>query len=270
MLGGIVLASLAVSCTTPDIAPVAEIAAPSATQTDTSSTEVSGAEAPPNAEVVQPKAPPPKPPQPAAAEQPVPAPLDSTPWGSALRTTGKSRGLRFTTTAQVERTASGLQLAIEVELHNSTRAPMKISLHPPLVLVSTAPAPGSTGEGLGLGMRGEGMGSDVCSPGHGGPATLPAGGRAFVKRTVELDPLPWPMGQAYRVTATSRDCRPGRLSLEVLDVIVVQPASPDGVPSVVAAATVDAPRLPSTGHVEAVGEHTGRTGEAFTGRSAHR
>jgi hypothetical protein len=119
---------------------------------------------------VQPKAPPFKPPQPAAAKQSAPAALESIPWGSALRTTGKSRGLRFTTTAQVVRTASGLQLAIEVELHNSTRAPMKVSLHPPLILV----------------------------------------------------------------TATSRDCRPGRLSLEVLDAIVVQPASPDGVPSIVA------------------------------------
>lgn len=232
VLGGIALASLVASCTTPDIAPVAQ----SAARNDASSTEVASAKALPLAEVgraTEPRRIDPAPPKPPISE-PTP-PADPVAWGSPLRTTGKSHGLRFTTTAQVERTSTGLQLAIEVELHNSTRAPMKVSQHPPLVTISTAPAPGSTGEGLGLGLRGEGFGSDVCSPGHGGPTTLPPGARGSVKRTVELDPLPWPAGQAYRVTATSRDCRAGRLSLEVLDAIVVQPASPDGVPSVVAA-----------------------------------
>jgi hypothetical protein len=156
--------------------------------------------------------------------------------------TGKRHGLQWTTTAQVERTPTTLQLALEVELHNSTRAPMKVSLHPPRASVMPTPAPGSDGTGLGLGIRGEGFGSDACSPIHGGPTILPPGARASVRRTVELDPLPWPPGQAYRVTASSRDCRPDRLTLEVLDAIVVQPASPDGVPSLVAASSDDAPR----------------------------
>jgi hypothetical protein len=224
---------LVASCTTPDVAPTPDANRPVIARAEFSG-EHAQAKAPAPPEVVPPERSTPEPaaPEPAAPEPP---PTTPTPWGSPLELTGKSRGLHWTTTAQVEHTAAAPQLSVRVELHNSTRAPMKISLHPPLALVMTAPAPGSTGEGIGIGMRGEGMGSDTCSPGHGGPATLPAGGRSYMHRTVELDPLPWPPGQALRVTASSRDCRPGRLDFEVLDVLVVQPASPDGVPTLMPA-----------------------------------
>jgi hypothetical protein len=233
-LARIVLALFAVSCSTPEVAPAVDVDTPVGARSER-----------PTPEDVQPKAPPspePTPSKPSTSElvAPEPTPTRPVPWGSPLRVTGNSRGLRWTTTAQVERTAGTLQLALDVELHNSTRAAMKVSLHPPLALVMTTSAPGSTGEGLGLGMRGEGMGSDACSPGHGGPAVLRPGDRATAKRTVELDPLPWPPGQALRVTATSSDCRKGRLSLEVLDVRILQPATPDGVPTLM-------PTAPSSG-----------------------
>lgn len=191
----------------------------------------------PEPPVAEPTVPEPTAPEPTAPAPPpsTPAPV-ATPWGAPLRVSGKSRGLHWTTTAQVERTGDAPQLAIDVELHNTTRAPMKVSLHPPLASVMTTAAPGSSGEalGLGLGMRGEGMGSDVCSPGHGGPTTLRPDDRAEVRRKlVELDPLPWPAGQALRVTASASDCRPGRLVYEVIDVTIVQPASADGVPTLV-------------------------------------
>ena len=211
---------LAASCTTPDIAPATDIAAPAAAQPDVSPAEIEHAEIPPRPE-----------PSPRPPALPEPTTTTPTPWGSPLQITGKTHGLRFTTTAQVERVGTTVQLALSVELHNPTRAPIPVSLHPPLATVMTTSAPGSNGEGMGLGLRGEGMGSDVCSPGHGGPLTLRPGDRATgPRKLVELDPLPWPPGQAYRVTATSRDCRPDRLTFEVLDVIIVQPASPDGVP----------------------------------------
>lgn len=214
---------LLAACTTPDVAPAVDVAAPVAAQPDVSQAEVEP--------TVTAKAPDPAPAEPAPAE-PAPTP---TPWGAPLELSGKSHGLRFTTTAQVLRSGTALQLALDVTLHNPTRAPLPVSLAPPLATVMTLAAPGSS-EGLGLGMRGEGMGSDVCSPGHGGPFTLRPGDRATVPRKlVDLDPLPWPPGQAQRVTASSRDCRPNRLIFEVIDVTVLQPASPDGVPTLVAA-----------------------------------
>lgn len=215
--------ALLAGCTTPDVAPAVDIAAPAAAQPDVSPAEVELAEAPPTPEPA---------PQPTPA---APAPTIATPWGAPLELTGKSHGLRFTTTAQVLRSGTALQLALDVTLHNPTRAPLPVSRHPPLVMVMAAPAPGSTGEGLGLGMRGEGMGSDACS--HGGPLILRPGDRTTLPRKlVDLDPLPWPPGQAQRVTASSRDCRPDRLTFEVVDVTVLQPASPDGVPTLVATA----------------------------------
>jgi hypothetical protein len=226
-LASISLAQLAASCSTPDVPPPTKVAAPVIARADFSGPEGAQSKAP---------APEPAPPERSIPEPapPIDAPATPTPWGSPLQVTGKSRGLRWTTTAQVERTATTLQLAFDVELHNSTRTPMKVSLHPPLASVMTTPAPGTDGTGMGLGMRGEGMGSDVCSAGHGGPTTLPPSGRASVQRKlVELDPLPWPWGQAYRVSASSYDCRPGRLVLDVLDVTIIQPASPDGVPTLV-------------------------------------
>jgi hypothetical protein len=227
-LASISLALLAASCSTPDVPPSTKEAAPVIARADFSGPEGAQPKAPAASE--------PDPPERSIPEPapPIAAPTTPTPWGSPLQITGKSHGLRWTTTAQVERTATTLQLALDIALHNSTRAPMNVSLHPPLASVMTTPAPGTDGTGMGLGLRGEGMGSDVCSPGHGGPTRLPPGGRASVQRKlVELDPLPWPPGQAYRVTASAHDCRPGRLVLDVLDVTIIQPASPDGVPTLV-------------------------------------
>lgn len=221
---------LAASCTTPDVAPATDIAAPMAAQPDVSPAEIEHAKILPTPE------PAPRRPSTAETEPAPPATTTPTPWGAPLQVTAKTHGLRSTTTAQVLRTGTTLQLALDVELHNTTRAPMPVAPHPPLVSVMTAPAPGATGEGLGLGMRGEGMGSDVCSPGHGGPLTLRPDDRTAVPRKlVELDPLPWPDGQALRVTASSRDCRPDRLTFEVIDVTIIPPASPDGVPTLVTA-----------------------------------
>jgi len=233
------LVVLATTCSTPEVAPANDVAAPVATRSDAPPAEVVRGEASKEPELE------PAPPKLAESESEPVAPEPAAkpkPWGSPLQLTGKNRGLQWTTTAQVERSATTLQLAIDVELRNTTRAPMKVSLHPPLVTVMTTPVPGTTGEGMGIGMRGEGFGSDVCSPGHGGPTTLPPGGRSSVPRkTVELDPLPWPPRQAHRITASSSDCRPGRLVLDVLDVTIVQPASPDGVPTLVAS------QAPTTG-----------------------
>lgn len=224
---GVALALLAASCTTPDVAPTPDVSAPVAAQPDVSPAEIEHTKILPTPE--------PSPPRSLAPElePPEAARITPIPWGLPLERTGKRKGLEWTTTVQVERIGTGLQLALRLELRNATRKLMPISLHPPYVLVMTAPAPGSTDEGIGIGMRGEGMGSDPCSPGHGGPVMLPAGGRNTIERTVELDPLPWPVGQAARVSASSPDCRKGRASLEVLDVVVVQPASADGVPTIV-------------------------------------
>jgi hypothetical protein len=215
---------LAASCSTPDDPPPTKAGTPVIAQAEPSAPEATPPRVPAAAEPV--------PPEGSASEPPTPA--TPTPWGAPLQITGKTHGLRFTTTAQVFRTNTTMQLALDVELHNTTRAPIPTSLNPPLATVMITPAPGATGEGLGLGMRGEGMGSDPCSPIHGGPFTLRPDDRATVPRKlVELDPLPWPPGQAQRVTATSRDCRPDRLSFEVIDVTIIQPASPDGVPTLV-------------------------------------
>lgn len=231
-LAGTALALLAASCTTPDVAPATDVAVPAAAQPDVSPAEIEHSEIPPTPE--------PSPPKPSTTktetELAPPATTAPTPWGAPLQITGKTHGLRFTTTAQVLRAGATLQLAIDLELHNPTRAPMPVAPYPPLASVMAAPVPGSTGEGLSLGMRGEGMGSDVCSPGHGGPLTLRPGDRtAVTRKLVDLDPLPWPAGQGQRVTATSSDCRPGRLTFEVIDVTIVPPASPDGVPTLVSA-----------------------------------
>ena len=224
-LARVPLALLAASCSTPEVVPADDVATPEVARPEGSDPKLVQAEVP--------RKPAPTPSKSSTTELVTsePAPTRPVPWGAPLQVTGNSRGLRWTTTVQVERTAVTLQLALEVSLHNSTRAPMPVSLHPPLASVMITPAPGSSGEGLGLGLRGEGMGSDACSPGHGGPAVLRPGDRASAKRTVELDPLPWPPGQALRVTATSSDCRKGRLTLEVLDVTILQPATPDGVPT---------------------------------------
>lgn len=223
------IALLVASCTTPDVAPAVDVAAPAAAQPDVSPAEVEHAKTAPPPDPIPPKL---------STPESEPAPTTPTPWGSPLQITRKTHGLRFTTTAQVFRTNTTLQLALDVELHNTTRGRIPVALQPPLVMVMTTLAPGATGDGLGLGlgMRGEGMGSDVCSPGHGGGFSLRPDDRATVPRKlVDLDPLPWPPGQAQRVTATSRDCRPDRLTFEVIDVLIVQPASPDGVPTLVLA-----------------------------------
>lgn len=210
---------LAASCTTPDGAPAVDASAPVVAQPEVSAGEVAAA---------KPKVP---------ATDPTPTPPGTpTAWGLPLRTTGNSKGLRFTTTAQLELTNAAPQLVLDVELHNSTREPMGVSLAPPRVSIMTTAAPGATGEGYsGLGMRGEGMGSDVCSPGHGGPTTLAADERRTAQRRVDLDPLPWPRGAAFLVTATSSDCRPGRATLEVARVMVVPPLTPKGPPTLVRA-----------------------------------
>lgn len=231
LFAGTLLLVLTASCTTPDVAPAADVAAPVVAQPEVSTVEVAHVEAPA-------ADPAPTPPATPAPTPPAPAPDSTTPWGAPLEITGKSHGLQWTTTAQVQRTGTTLQLALDLQLHNTTRARMPVSPFSPLASVMLTPAPGATDArpGLGLGMRGEGFGSDVCSPGHGGPLDLRPGDRTSVQRKlVELDPLPWPAGQAFRITASSRDCRPGRLTLEVADVMVVPPATPDGVPTLMAA-----------------------------------
>ncbi len=156
---------------------------------------------------------------------PTPALDRPTPWGSPLTLTGRSKGLRWSTVAHLERKGDAVELVLDVELHNATRTPMGVSLFPPRASILTTAAPGAAGEGYsGLGLRGEGMGSDVCSALHGGPAPLVAGARVTVQRRIELDPLPWPAGAAFEVTATSSDCRPGRRSLDVAHLLVVPPA----------------------------------------------
>lgn len=218
---------LTASCTTPDVAPVVDVSAPVVAQPDAPAAEVE----------VAPSKTPATTPTPTPTTTPTPIPATPTAWGLPLRITGNSKGLRFTTTAHLERTADAPpQLVLDVELHNSTLEPMDVSLVPPRVTIMTTAAPGAAGEGYsGLGMRGEGMGSDVCSPGHGGPDTLAADERRTTQRRVELDPLPWPPGAAFHVTANSSDCRPGRLTLEVADVMVVPPLTPEGLPTLLRA-----------------------------------
>lgn len=220
------LVLLATSCTAPDVAPVVDVSAPVVAQPEISAAEVVRPTERP-AEVA------PAEPSPTLAST---TPAAPEPWGAPLVLTGNSKGLEWTTTARLERAGDVVQLVLDVELHNATRKPMPVSLFPPRVSIMTTAAPGAAGEGYsGLGLRGEGMGSDVCSPGHGGPASLPAGMRSTVQRIVELDPWPWPKGQAFEVTASSSDCRPGRLTLEVAAVVVVQPATADAEPTLVPA-----------------------------------
>lgn len=193
----------------------------------------------------QPSPDPPRPTEPLPAE-PTPdqsrptesPPAEPIPSGSPLAITGKSHGLRFTTTSRVERTATALQLAIDVELHNSTRAPMKVSPHPPLVTISPRPRRAPPAKAWASGCAARASAPTCAPPVTAAPPRCRRAAAPPCSATWSSIRSPWPAGQAYRVTATSRDCRPSRLSLEVLDVIVVQPASPDGVPSLLAASPV--------------------------------
>jgi hypothetical protein len=145
---------------------------------------------------------------------------------------GRSDDIRWTTTARLEHIGSALQLELDVELHNTGREEQLVSLYPPFVSIMPMLAAGTRHEAL-PGVPRDGIDSDRCSIDYGGPTGLPPDGRVSVERTIELDPMPWPPGRAYRVTASSQDCRPDRLALQVLDVMLLPSASPDGVPTLV-------------------------------------
>lgn len=212
---------LVAACTTPDVAPAVDVAAPMAAQPDASVADAVTPDPP-----AKPTASPAVDPQPAVDPEVPPTPV-----GTPLQLTHERKGLRFITTAQLERTLDTLDLVLTTDLHNTTTKPQKVALHPPRITVQPTAIPGPAGEGyIGLGIRGEGWGSDICT-GHGGPAILPPGEHRAMHRRVDLDPMPWEAGQAYRVTATSRDCRPGHRDIDVVDVIVIPPATPDGVPT---------------------------------------
>ncbi len=142
--------------------------------------------------------------------------------------------MRWTTDAWIahpEPEVVELMLRTTVENRGKRKAP--VSLLPPKVTVSVTAAPGPVGEEfLGIGIRGEGAGSDTCSSAHGGPATLRPGDRHTTERSVELDPLPWPRGQAFEVAVRVRDCRPGRLHTDIAALLVRPPEAPGDLPTV--------------------------------------
>jgi hypothetical protein len=149
-----------------------------------------------------------------------------------LALAGRSDDIRWTTNARLQHFGSALQLELDVELHNTGREEQLVSLYPPFVSIMPMLAAGSRHEAL-PGVPNDGIDSDRCSIDYGGPTALPPDGRVSIERTIELDPMPWPPGRAYRVTASSQDCRPDRLALQVLDVMLLPSASPDAVPKLV-------------------------------------
>ena len=180
-------------------------------------------------------------PKPAAASPETPAepsapaaktPSSATPVGTPVDVSRERKGLHWTTHAQLERSGPKLEVALTVELHNRGPASAEVSLSPPRITIAVAPIPGPAGEGfMGLGVKGEGVGSNVCSAAHGGPTLLPAGQRKTIERRVALDPLPWPRGQAYRVIARTTDCRANQSSVDLAEVLVIPPLEDGGAPS---------------------------------------